>query len=57
METILVVQQDVNGLPNVYDNNIIYNKGDESASLFCCIKRFKLNIISLWPVKNYCQSP
>lgn len=57
METILVVQQDVNGLPNVYDNNIIYNKGDESASLFCCIVHFRLNIISLWPVKNYCQSP
>lgn len=43
METIVVVQQDGNGLPNTADNGAIHKKRDESAYLFCCIMHFKLN--------------
>lgn len=42
METIVVVQQDGNGLPNTADNGAIHKKRDESAYLFCCIMHFKL---------------
>lgn len=42
-ETILVVQRDGGGLPNTAANNTVHNKGDESASFFCCIMHFKLN--------------
>lgn len=43
METVLVVQQDGNDLPNTADNSAVHKKRDESACLFCCIMHFKLN--------------